>query len=54
MYLYIVPLLLTILGVIFRKQVAQFSLFITTTLHAFATEYNDAYAVNDNGEEKSD
>lgn len=54
MYLYIVALLLIIMGVVFRKQLSKFGTFISASLHAFATEYNDAYAVNDGNDEKAD
>lgn len=54
MYFYIAAILLVVLGVAFRKQLGLFGKFMTDSLHAFATEYNDAYAVNDTNEEKTE
>jgi hypothetical protein len=56
MNLYIIALLIAVLAwcIRFRKALKKSGTTIGAALHAFATEYNDAYAVDGKNEEKED
>jgi hypothetical protein len=48
---YVVGAVLIILAWIFRVQLSKAGTFLTGSLHAFANEYNDAYAIDEENED---
>jgi hypothetical protein len=56
MNLYIIALLIGIFAwcIRFRKALKKSGMTVAAALHAFATEYNDAYAVDGKNEEKEE
>ena len=54
MIYYVMALFVLILAILFRNDLQKLGSFLTSTLHAFATEYNDAYSVNESENEEKE
>ena len=50
-YAYFLGAVVLVLGFVFRKQLSGVGSFLSSTAHAFATEYNDVYT-KDNEEKE--
>lgn len=46
--------MVVVLAWIFRSKVGKAGTFLAGTLHAFANEYNEAYAAGEGGEDGTD